>query len=226
LLIDFRYGYRSSIITRVDKETAVATSLDRAPIGASRADLITALVLGALASTWVVAMLVVRLIEVLPNERVPVPIWIGDAAADLPIGPDGALIPVDFDGGVALVSDMPGITLASVALADIVPALAAIGVIACVMLLCRNLLAGRAFAAANTRLVTAASILIAAGWAGGLLFTTMANNGAVAVLSEGTYEGVAVTIDWLPLLAATGVGAVAAAFRTGERLQRDTDGLV
>src|SRR3712207_7238460 len=44
----------------------------------SRLDLGTTLVVGALAAGWVVVRLVLRLLEVLPNERVPVPVWIGD----------------------------------------------------------------------------------------------------------------------------------------------------
>lgn len=204
----------------------MAATRERAPIGSSRTDIATTMVVGGIAAIAIIVALVLRLAEVLPNRSVPVRVWLDGEQAVLPVGSSGARVPVSVEGGTILVSGLPGITLTSVALEAAVPALAAVAIIACVLLLCRNLLSGRAFSPGNTRLVTAISLLIASGWALSLLFTTMANNGAVAAMSGGELDSATLQVDWVPVLASMAVGAVAAAFRRGERLERDTDGLV
>ncbi|MFD1714832.1 hypothetical protein ACFSBZ_10150 [Amnibacterium flavum] len=198
--------------------------IDRAPRFASRADLLTATTVGGIAAVWTIVQLVLRLVEVIPNRNVPVPVWIDDASATLPL-PDGTA-DIALTSGTAIVSGMPAITLVSVAGAAIITAAASLAVIGLVLALCLNLARGRYFSTRNTLTVTAISATIAVGWFVSHLFTQMASNGAIAALTDRAYEASTIPFDWTPILAAIAVGAVAAAFRAGERLQRDTEGLV
>lgn len=202
--------------------TNATTAVSRA----DRAALISTILIGIAGAVGVIVLLVQRIIEVIPNRDVPVLVPFVGTASTLPLGPDGASVPVDIDRATVLVSDMAGISLMSLILAAIIPALAALVVIACVCLFCRNLIAGRAFGKQNSGLVTAAAIAVAAGWAIGTLFTTMGVNGAMAALGQHSYENATASIDLVPLFAVVALGAVAMAFQVGARLQRDTDGLV
>jgi hypothetical protein len=215
--------YRFTITTKIDKELDMS-DFDHSPQFARTPDMVAALVLGAIAAVYIVVRLVLRLIEVLPNREVPVPVWIDDATAALPL-PDG-IAEITLTSGTAVVSDMPGITLFSVAGAAVISALASLVVIALVMRLCLNLARGRFFTSGNTLLVTGVSASIALGWFVSTLFDQMASNGAIARLTDRALESAQIPFDWTPILAAVAVGTVAAAFRAGERLTRDTEGLV
>ena len=199
---------------------------DRPPFGSSRIDIMTTMFAGGIAAVAILVTLILRLVEVATNTEVPVRSWLNSPRGTVPIGAGGAPVPVTMDGGTVLVSGMPGITLASVALAALAPAATALLIVGCVLLLLRSLLTGRIFSRRNTSLVTTISVVIVAGWALTSLFSTMASNGAVANLSDRSVDTATVPTDWAPVLAALAVGAIAIAFHRGERLQRDTEGLV
>jgi hypothetical protein len=108
-----------------------------------------------------------------------------------------------------------------------VPPLATIGVTVCVLLLCRRMLAGQFFSGTITRLITAASLLIAGGWAAWFGCSVLASNGVLALVADRALaEQITFQVSWTPILASMAVGALAAAFHAGEKLQRDTEGLV
>lgn len=199
----------------------------KGPWGTQRSDLWAVIVVGiavALGSVWSIVM---SLVEIVPNDDVPVRVQLVGEAFDLPIGPDGAPIEAGVDEITVHVSDLPVASYVSALGAAIVPSLAVIGVAVCVLLLCRNLLRGEFFSRTNTRLVVTTSMVIAVGWAITLLFTVMASNGALArVEARPVYESVQFHLDWYAVLAAMAVGALGAAFHAGERMQRDTEGLV
>ena len=93
-------------------------------------------------------------------------------------------------------------------------------------LFCWNLARGRAFSRANVRIVLGGVGVLAVGWLVGTILTTMTVNGALAAVSDHTYEGITFSTDWAIPFAILAVGAVGAAFQVGARLQRDTEGLV
>jgi hypothetical protein len=191
-----------------------------------RASLWFTIVAGAAAIAGILVLLSIRVVEILANRAVPVLLPFVDATAELPLGPNGALVTVQVEQATAAVSQMPAITVASLVFADVVSGLAACAVIVFLCLFCRNLMRGRAFGPANTGLITATSFTILGGWFFGSLFSTMGVNGAFAALSDNTYDNVAFETSFTPMFAAFAVGAIAYAFQAGARLQRDTEGLV
>lgn len=191
-----------------------------------RGALYAAIAFGAVAAAWTVVHAVLRIIEIAPNRDVPVTVSYTDTPMTLPVGPDGAQVPAVAKEAVIYVSDMPAITVASLIIAEIVYALAVAGTIACVCLVIRNLVAGRAFTKSTVALVGTATVAVALGWAFTSLFRTMGANGGASALSDKTVFNSLTPADPVILFAVASLGALAFAFTAGGRLQRETEGLV
>ena len=54
----------------------------------------------------------------------------------------------------------------------------------------------------------------------------MTVNGALSAVSDYGYDGITFSTNWAVPFAILAIAAVGAAFQVGERLQRDTEGLV
>lgn len=199
----------------------------KSPWFTSTADLWSVLVVGAGVIVWNAVTLVLDVVRLLPNQDVPVDLLLTGAPVELPVGPGGAAVTADVATATVAVSDMPVATYVSALGATAVPPLATIGVTVCVLLLCRQMLTGRFFSGTATRLITAASLLIAGGWLAWFGFTVMASNGALALVADPAVADAArPPVSWTAIFAAMAVGALAAAFHAGERMQRDSEGLV
>ncbi len=197
----------------------------RETIFASKADLVTTLAVGLIAATYVVIALIARLMAVLSNDGVPVLVSVRGIDR-LPLGPSAAPVAADVATATVFASDMPPMTLLSVAGAAIVPAIASLAIIGCSMVLLTRLLRGRFFSRSNTALVGVISVIVAASWAMGGLLATMASNGVLAMVSGRELESVQFQVDFVPLLIAMGIGSLCAAFHAGDRMRHDTEGLV
>jgi hypothetical protein len=68
--------------------------------------------------------------------------------------------------------------------------------------------------------------VVTVGWLTTSILKQMGINGALAAVSDRTYETSTLSIDVLPVLGILGLGVVALALQLGERLKRDTEGLV
>lgn len=199
----------------------------RAPWFTSRSDLLSVLVVGGAVIVWQAIGLVVSVARIVPNSDAPVDVLLMGVPVDLPLGPDGAAVAATVDSATLAVSDMPVATHLAAIGAAAVPPLATIGVTVCVLLLCRRMLAGQFFSGTITRLITAASLLIAGGWAAWFGCSVLASNGVLALVADRALaEQITFQVSWTPILASMAVGALAAAFHAGEKLQRDTEGLV
>jgi len=201
----------------------------KAPFGtATRSDVWLTLALalvGIIATLWDA---IARLAEVLPNQDVPVDVQVTASAQTLAIEGVGRAVPAEVDRFTVHVSDLPPGTYIAAIAAAVVPAAAVITVLVCLAWLLRNIGAGHYFSRRNTRLVTTAALATVVGWLLTAVASTAAGNGALALLSEDPDAGfrITVSISFLYLFAAMVAGCVAAAFHTGERMQRDSDGLV
>jgi hypothetical protein len=196
------------------------------PPRSDRADLWTVIVVGAIAAAGTIGLAITRLAGILPNSGVEVLVPFVDTPASLPIGPSGTDLDVEVDQGVLTVSGLPGIVVAFLVLAVLIEATMTLTIVACTGILCRNLMKGSAFSRTNTRLVISSAVVLVAGTALGGLLQTMGANGALAAASGGSFNGVVASGSLVPYFAATGLAAVSLAFKAGERLQRDADGLV
>lgn len=201
----------------------------KAPFGtATRSDVWLTLglaVLGIVATLW---DLVTRLVDVLPNEDVPVDVQAATSTQPIAIKGVGDAVPAEIDRFTVHVSDLPPGTFIAVIGAAVVPAAATITVLVCLAWLLRNIGAGQFFSRLNTRLVTTAALATVVGWLVTTALSTAASNGALARLSTDDRAGfeIMMQVSFLYLFAAMVAGCVAAAFHTGERMQRDSEGLV
>lgn len=199
----------------------------RTPWFTSRSDLLSLLVVGAAVIVWQAAGLVASVARILPNTDAPVEVMLMGAPVELPLGPDGAAVGATVESATLTVSDMPVATYLGAIGAAAVPPLATIGVTVCVLLLARRMLAGQFFSGTTTRLITAVSLLIAGGWVAWFGCSVLASNGVLAqVADRAVLEQITFQVSWTPILASMAVGALAAAFHAGERLERETAGLV
>jgi hypothetical protein len=202
--------------------TTPATTLSRS----DRIGMYATIALGALGAIGTVWATIYRLSEVLPGRDIPVLVPFVGETAQLPIGPDGALIDVAVDRATVIVPEVAAATQFALVAEPIVHALAILAGILLLCLFCLNVARGRAFSRANVRIIFAGTAVLLAGWIVGSLFTTMTVNGALSAISDYGYEGVLFETDLAPAFAVLALGAVGAAFQIGHRLQRETEGLV
>ncbi|GIG34861.1 hypothetical protein [Cellulomonas pakistanensis] len=199
----------------------------RTPWFTSRADLLSVQVVGAAVILWQAIGLVASVARIAPNRDAPVDVMVAGAPVDLPLGPDGAPLAATVDTATLTVSDMPVATHVAALGAAVVPPLATIAVTICVLMLCRRMLAGQFFSGTITRLITAVSLLVAGGWVAWFGCSVLASNGVLALVADRSIlEEITFQVSWTPVLTSMAIGALAAAFHAGERLQRDAEGLV
>lgn len=192
----------------------------------NRADIYATIGVGIIVAVFTIVTTTLRIISIVPNLDIPVLVPFADTTADLPIGPGGSLVTVAVETATVTASHLAATTVVSLVLSEIVGALTVLAVTTLICLLCRNMLSGTMFSRTNSRLVTASSFTIVVGWGLGTILTTMGVNGTFGALSDYSYDNVIFTMNWLPFVFAMTLGALALAFRAGERMQRDTDGLV
>jgi hypothetical protein len=185
------------------------------------------MVAGVGIAIWAVWSAVVRIVEVLPNQDVAVPAEFAGTMADAPIGPGGAPVAIELDSAIITAPSLPAASLAALVIQQVVIAVVVVGVVVCLVWLARNVSRGIVFSRTNTVLVTTAGFTGIAGYFAVPFFGNMAANGAFAVLSDRTFDNVVISVDLFPLILLTFIAATAATvFGVGERLQRDTEGLV
>lgn len=185
------------------------------------------MLLGAIIAVSAVIAAVLRIIEVAPNHDVAVAAVFAGTVAEAPIGPGGASMPVELEQATVTVAALPWASWASLIIQQLVAATTTVVVVVCLLLLCWSVLRDRVFSRRNTALVVTAGITGTIGFAAVPFFGNMAANGAFARLSDGDFENVVMSVEPLPFLLLAFVAAMAAAvFTVGDRLQRDTEGLV
>lgn len=170
---------------------------------------------------------VARIIEVLPNHDVQVAAEFAGTTADAPIGVDGAPVAVELDRAIITASSLPVASLWSLVIQQVVFAVAVVCVVVCLVWLAWNVSRNIVFSRRNTVLVVTAGFTGLLGYFAVPFFGNMAANGAFAVLSERTFDNVIMSVEPFPLiLLAFVVALLSTVFVLGERLQRDTEGLV
>ena len=167
-----------------------------------------------------------RLIEVAPGHDIPVVVPLSGEQAALPLGPDGAAMTVNVETATVVVQDPASATLFALWAEPIVQFLAiAAGMVVAAMFFLR-VARGRAFERGTAALVTIGASIVAGGGFVGSILNNMTTNGALSAVSNYTYDSVTFTADLAPFIWILVLGAVAGALQLGERLRRDTEGLV
>ncbi len=184
--------------------------------------------LGAAIAVWTVVGAVLRIVEVFSGAPIPVLVDFVNTTAPVPMGPGGEEFPVLIDRGWVQTADLP---TASVVAAVLEPVLFAAGIVTavvCMVLLSLSLLRGRVFSRTNTALATGAGLSGIIAFALSSFFGNMVANGAVARISEYSFQDAAIlAMEPFPLLlGAFALAIVGTVFIVGDRLQRETAGLV
>ena len=182
---------------------------------------------GAAFAVFTVVRAVLRTTEVLSGGAVRVFAQFSGTMADAPIGPDGAPVAVELDTAYLIAPELPVGSVIALVIEQVVIAASVVTVVARLLVLTWNILHGRMFSRANTRLVGTAGVVAFLGVALAPFFANMGANGAFAFLSDRTFDNVILSAGLFPLLTVAFVAALAATtFTVGDRLQRDTEGLV
>jgi hypothetical protein len=201
-----------------------------APRIPSRADSIgiwAFMVAGIAIVAWAAVSAAMRIAQALTADEVRVLGEFAGTPAEAPIGPEGAPVAVELDRAFLFTDELPVASLVSLVLAEVVFAATVAVVVTCLVLLSASTLRGRVFSRRNTRLVATAGGTGLIGAAAVPFFGNMAANGAFARISDGTFDNVIMAVDLMPfVLGAFIVAIIGTAFSIGERLQRDTEGLV
>ncbi|KQQ93944.1 hypothetical protein ASF62_07145 [Leifsonia sp. Leaf325] len=184
-------------------------------------------VAGAAIAVWAVWASVARIIEVLPNRNVSVLAEFAGTEAQAPIGPNGTDATVELDRALITAPSLPVASLASLIIQQIVIAAAVVIVVACLIWLIRNMTTGAVFSRTNTVLVGVAGFTAFAACLVAPFFGNMAANGAFARISDRTFDNVYLAAAPLDIVIIGFIVALAGTvFGVGERVQRDTVGLV
>ncbi len=185
------------------------------------------MLIGAAFAMFTVIRAGARIAEVLGGGDVRVFAQFSGTMAEAPIGPDGAPVAVELDTAYLIAPELPVASIGALVIEQIVIVAAVVTVVTCLLRLTWNVLHGRMFSRTNTRLVATAGIVAFFGVALAPFFANMGANGAFAWISDRTFENVILAADLSQLFTVAFIAALAATtFTVGDRLQRDTEGLV
>ncbi|MET0854530.1 MAG: hypothetical protein ABWY30_07860 [Microterricola sp.] len=185
------------------------------------------MVIGAAIAVWTGIAASQRIMEVLPNTDVAVLGQFAGTVGSAPIGVDGAPVDVELEQAMLTVPTLPVAALWAIIIQQVVVVVTVLTVVVALVWLGRNVTRSIVFSRTNTVLVSTAGIVGLLGYAAVPFLGNMAANGAFAVLSERTFDNVIISVEPFSLVLLAFVAALmSTVFAIGERLQRDTDGLV
>jgi len=177
-------------------------------------------IVGAIVST------VAPLIEVAPGHDIPVLVPLTGQVAMLPVGPGGAPFEAAIETGTVVVADPAPATLFALWAQPIALGLAASACLVLVAMFCLRLARAQVFDRGTARLAIIAAGVVTVGWVANTVFTNMSTNGALAAVSAGTYDSALFAVNLGPAIAVFALAAIGTALQIGERMQRETAGLV
>ena len=196
------------------------------PDGSDRLALRISVGVAAVGAIITVAAAIARLSEVAAGHDIPVTVLLSETSVGLPLGPNGADVTATVDTATILVNDPEPATLFALWAEPIWLALAVLAGLWLAAVFFLRIARGEIFTRGASRLALAGGLVFAAGWAGSLLFSTMSANGALAAVSDGTYDQISMFVSLTPILVILFLGGLGSALQIGEKLQRETAGLV
>ena len=170
---------------------------------------------------------VARVVGVLGGGPITVPALFSGTIAQAPIGPDGALRDVELDSALLMPEELSAAGIGALVIEQVVSVLSLTCVLACLIAVTVSVMRGRVFSRRNTTLIATAGIAGLAGVAGVPFFGNMVANDAFRSISDGTFDNVVISVPLGPLFVlAFVVAMMTTVFTVGDRLQRETAGLV
>lgn len=215
----------ASTPTNTPTDTAVDTASYRPDKGDRGAFWFSIIVGGAL--TIVSAVLsAVRIVEVLGPGPTPVMVKMVDVTAAIPLS-NGAVLPAAISTAEIQATELPLASIIAGVTGPILTTITLAAITVCLTLLALSIMRGRIFSKRNTKLVVAASLTGLLGFSFANLCDTMLANGALAWATGNEIDNTVVSVEpAVYLIGAFAAGVVITVFTAGERMQRDTEGLI
>lgn len=205
------------------------TSTKTRPISrGDRGALVGFCIAGALIAAYITVFSVIRIIELARGVDVPVLVEFisSKTSVDLPLS-TGTSIPVGVDSAVITAPELPAIAAVPGIIGQIAQILTIVIVIGCLILLARSVLTDRVFSRRNTALVATAGITGLVGFAAVRFFDNMLANATVARITDNGIDNAVMSVEpFTFILGAFILALIGTVFAVGDRLQRDTEGLV
>ena len=198
-------------------------TLSRGDAGA----LIAFCIAGVAIAAYITVFSIIRIIELASGTMVPVMVEFVDQPVEAPLGAGGANITLALDSAILTAPSLPPVAIGAGILGQLAQIVTIVVVIGCLMLLARSILSGAVFSRRNTVLVMVAGIVGLVGFAAVRFFENMLANAAVAVVTDNAVNNAVMSIEpFTFILAAFIISVIGTAFVIGDRLQRETEGLV
>jgi hypothetical protein len=198
-------------------------TLSRGDTGA----LIAFCIAGAAIAAYITIFSVIRMLTLVSGAAVPVMVKFVDQPVEAPLGAGGADITLELDRAAIHAPSLPAIAVTTGVIGQVLQIVAIVVVIGCLMLLARSILSGTVFSRRNTRLVMVAGLTGLLGYAAVQFFDNMLANAAVASVTDNAFDHAVISVEpFTFILAAFIISVIGTAFVIGDRLQRDTEGLV
>lgn len=180
---------------------------------------------GVAIAVWTVWNVGVRIAELVGGGAIDVLVQFLDTTADARIG--DTTLPVELDQGVIAVEGLDAIGVVPGVLGQVAFGTTVVVVVACLIALSRNILRGRVFGRANTRLAAIGGGVGLIGAAASHFFDNMLANAAMAHAIDGPFDTAVISVEpFTFVLAAFALAVIGSVFVVGDRLQRETEGLV
>lgn len=183
---------------------------------------------GALIAAYITVFSIIRIIDLARGVDVDVLVeFVGSVTSvDLPLSTGGS-VAVGLDSATITAAQLPAIASVPGIIGQVVQVITIIVVIGCLILLARSTLSGRVFSRRNTALVATAGITGLVGFATVRFFDNMLANAAIAHVTDNGLDNAVISVEpFTFILAAFVIALITTVFSIGDRLQRDTDGLV
>lgn len=192
-----------------------------------KASLVAFCLAGAAIAVVVAVQSFARIVELARGIDVPVVVeFLGDRV-EVPLAEGGTGIPVQLDQATITAASLPPIATVPGIIGQVLQLVTVVVVIGCLILLSRSIFRGVVFRRRNTALAMTAGLTGLFGFAAVRFFDNMLANATVAVVTDNQVDNAVITVEPLTfILAAFILAVIGTAFAVGDRLQRDTEGLV
>ena len=198
----------------------------RSPDRADRIGMYMSIFLVAIGAGLTIVSAIGRLREVATSGAIPVLVPLVGETAHLPLGPEGAMVQAEVETAVVHVSDPAPATLFALWAQPIWGSVFIVAGLVIAAMFFLRLARGRAFTTGAARLAFVGAGTLLIGWLGSSMLTNMTTNGALSALSDYSYDSVIFEVNFASVLAVLVLAAIGTALQIGERMQRDTEGLV
>lgn len=192
-----------------------------------KASLVAFCIAGAAIAASITVFSIIRIIGLASGSPVPVMLEFVDQPVDVPLGAGGADITLELDRASLTAADLPPIAVVPGIIGQVLQILTIVVVIGCLLLLARSILGGAVFSRRNTALMMTAGITGLVGFAAVRFFDNMLANAAVSAVTDNAFDTAVMSVEpFAFILGAFILAVIGTAFSVGDRLQRETAGLV